>query len=375
MRIKKTALLGTSVLLSLATPCALPSNSLQNSIHWIDQKIHQASLHLTDIKKNRDDLQTNLQTIEERISSLTQEQSTLRQKLTLIHAQNQALEKNILQTQQTLESDQKELSALLVMEYRLGTQSNLQLALNNQSIQTKQRLTHYLTIINKKESELAKAIENKIQDLSVQQNNLRASETNYQHTLIAIQQTKKNLETEAQNRLVIMKNMNTSIASHAAQLESLMKQKQALTSAIAQANQDIPVTEQFNFTYNFKENMHWPTQGTITQAFGKSIEHSQLTTDGLVISAPMGQPVYAIANGVVVFSKWLQGYGLLMIINQGHGYMSLYGRNQQLFFHSGQIIKKGDLIASVGNTGGFNEPGLYFAIRYQGVPVNPKNYL
>ena len=375
MQLKKTFFLGASLSLAFTSHTAFCDNSIQKSIHWIDERIHQASAHLVDIKKNRDDLQTNLKDIEEHISQLTQEQYQTNQQLQLTRKQSQAIEKNISQTKQDLQADKNELAALVNMEYHLGKQSNLRLALENESIQTKQRLTSYLTIINKKESDLATSIQNTMQDLSAQEQSLALSEKNYQKTLTSIQNTKKMLEKSAEDRLDIMKHMDSTIASHSSQLDSLMKQKQDLTSAIAQANQDIPVTEQLSFPYTFKKNMHWPTQGRLIQTFGTSIDHSQLTTDGVVISAPMGQPVYAIADGVVVFSKWLQGYGLLMIINQGHGYMSLYGRNQQLFFHSGQIVKKGDLIATVGNTGGFNESGLYFAIRDHGNAVNPKNYL
>lgn len=332
-------------------------------------------MHLADIKKNRDDLQTNLKDIEEHISLLTQEQYQANQQVKLIDDQTQIIQKNIAKTQQALQVDQQELAALLTMEYHLGSESSLRLALSNQSIPTKQRLTSYLALINKKQSDLAQAIENTMQNLVDQKKKLEASHAQYQQALLTMAQTKSMLEKSVQNRLEVMRDINTSIATNAMQLQSFIKQKQDLTTAITQANQDIPVTEQLSFTYNFKKNMHWPTQGRIIQTFGESIDHSQLTTDGVVISAPMGQPVYAIADGVVVFSKWLAGYGLLMIINQGHGYMSLYGRNQQLLFHSGQIIKKGDLIATVGNTGGFNESGLYFAIRENGTPVNPKKYL
>ena len=133
--------------------------------------------------------------------------------------------------------------------------------------------------------------------------------------------------------------------------------------AIAQANQDIPVTTHLNFSYNFGKSMQWPTHGRVTERFGKRIDHSELTTDGIVIKAPVGQPVYAVANGVVVFSKWLPGYGLLMIINHGHGYMSLYGRNQQLLYHNGQVVKKGAIIATVGNTGALKR--LVYILRFE----------
>jgi septal ring factor EnvC (AmiA/AmiB activator) len=374
MKAKRTLLLGMSVLCLTASTTGFSENSIQKSIRWIDQKIHQATQHLNSIKKNKHSLQDNLKDIEEHMSRLVQEHINTLKKLHLTHKKNLQIKQTITQTQKTLKTYQTELADLIKMEYQAGKQSNLRLALENESIQTKQRLTSYLKILNKKQTDLAQAIQNKMKDLTIQKENLEASEKNYQTMLLNIKKTQHMLEKATAHRLSIMKHMNKTIASHTEQLQVLMKQKKDLTQAIDQANQDIPVTQNLSFHYNFHHSMHWPTHGKITQNFGTRIDHSQLTTDGIVITAPIGQPVYAVANGVVVFSKWLPGYGLMMIINHGHDYMTLYGRNQQLFYHNGQVIKKGDLIATVGNTGGFQNPGLYFAVRHNGIPVNPKSY-
>lgn len=373
MTLKRIWLLGMS--LALTTSSCYAENSFEKSLHWLDKKIHQATAHLSYITKHRNDLQANLKDIELHMSRLTKQRIDTKHQLMINHANMVKTKKAIVQTQATLKASQKELAALIQMEYRIGQQSNLRLALENESIQTKQRLTSYLNIINQKQSALAQTIKNKMQDLTMQQQDLQASEKNYQNMLQKIEKTEKMLQKATAHRLAIIQHMDQTIASHTTQLQSMMKQKKDLSSAIDQANHDIPVTQNLSFPYSFGRHMHWPTQGHLTQTFGTPIQHSQLTTDGVVITAPMGQPVYAIAGGVVVFSKWMPGYGLMMIVNHGHGYMSLYGRNQQLFYHNGQIIKKGAEIATVGNTGGFKNPGLYFAIRHNGIPVNPKRYI
>lgn len=86
----------------------------------------------------------------------------------------------------------------------------------------------------------------------------------------------------------------------------------------------------------------------------------------------MGQQVKAIYNGTVLFSDWLQGYGLVTIINHGKGYMSLYGHNQTLLKNVGDYVERGEPISLIGQSGGQSQPGLYFEIRHAGQALNPK---
>lgn len=115
----------------------------------------------------------------------------------------------------------------------------------------------------------------------------------------------------------------------------------------------------------------WPLQGRILHNFGTQIEQSELKWDGTVIAAHPGQPVHAVASGRIIFAKWLAGYGLLIIINHGSGYMTLYGRNQQLDVNTGDYVKPGEVIATAGKSGGFDHTSLYFSIRHNTTTLNP----
>lgn len=114
-----------------------------------------------------------------------------------------------------------------------------------------------------------------------------------------------------------------------------------------------------------------PVQGQVAQAYGSQRSGGQLEWKGLLIAAAEGEPVHAIHDGQVVFSDWLRGFGLLLILNHGEGYMSLYGHNQALYRQAGDLVGRDDVIAIVGGTGGQREPGLYFEIRNQGQPTDP----
>jgi septal ring factor EnvC (AmiA/AmiB activator) len=93
-----------------------------------------------------------------------------------------------------------------------------------------------------------------------------------------------------------------------------------------------------------------------------------------MISAPEGREVRAVHHGRVAFADWLRGFGLLMIVDHGDGYMTLYGHNQSLFKEVGDWVGADEAIALVGNSGGRERSGVYFGIRFKGRPVNPTKW-
>ncbi|WP_159016788.1 peptidoglycan DD-metalloendopeptidase family protein [Cognatiluteimonas profundi] len=118
----------------------------------------------------------------------------------------------------------------------------------------------------------------------------------------------------------------------------------------------------------------WPVSGTLLAGFGATLPDGG-TSHGVLIAAPAGTPVKAVADGRVVFADWMNGYGLIVIVDHGNGNMSLYAHNEALLRDVGATIKRGDAVASVGNSGGGSRPGLYFELRRNGQPVNPMGWL
>ncbi len=115
----------------------------------------------------------------------------------------------------------------------------------------------------------------------------------------------------------------------------------------------------------------WPVDGRLLARFGTPRGDARLKWDGVLIGAPAGTRVRAIHDGRVVFADWLRGAGMLLIVDHGGGYLSLYGHNQTLLKSAGELVKAGEAIATVGSTGGQDTPALYFAIRQQGQPSDP----
>lgn len=120
-----------------------------------------------------------------------------------------------------------------------------------------------------------------------------------------------------------------------------------------------------------KGSLHLPVAGELMNRFGAPREDGGVSWKGLFIRAAQGSAVKAIAAGQVVFAEWLRGFGNLIIVDHGEGYMSLYSNNESLYKQVGERVQPGDAIAAVGNSGGQTDTGLYFEMRHQSRPMNP----
>ena len=104
---------------------------------------------------------------------------------------------------------------------------------------------------------------------------------------------------------------------------------------------------------------------------------SAVAPDGsfTTVSAAAGSTVTAVADGTVVFSDWMTGYGMILIVDHGNGYMSLYAHNDALLRDAGARVRRGEAVARVGNSGGQGVAALYFELRRNGQPVDPSSWL
>jgi murein DD-endopeptidase MepM/ murein hydrolase activator NlpD len=119
-----------------------------------------------------------------------------------------------------------------------------------------------------------------------------------------------------------------------------------------------------------KGSLRLPVRGTVSNRFGTARQEGS-TWKGLFIRAAAGGDVHAVAAGRVVFADWMRGFGNLLILDHGDGYLTIYGNNESLYKHVGETVKPGEVVAVIGNSGGNPESGLYFELRHQGQPLDP----
>ena len=136
---------------------------------------------------------------------------------------------------------------------------------------------------------------------------------------------------------------------------------------------DYPITSEEPFS-TLKGNLTWPIAGSLIYDFGQP-RAGGLKWNGVVLSAPRGQEVRVIYHGRVVFADWLAGMGLLVIVDHGDNYMTLYGYNETTLKSAGDWVAPGDVIATVGDSGGQQQTGLYFEVRQGAKPMNPRTWV
>lgn len=201
-------------------------------------------------------------------------------------------------------------------------------------------------------------------------------------------QKRKAQKQEAKNRLIIAKKerkqvlgaLRREIRKQGKALETLQEDEaslQSLISSINEALSDIPSELDSGKPFaQLKGNLRWPVRGTLESKFGQIREGTQgkLRWNGVQINTRPGNPVYAVARGRVAFADWMRGFGLLLIIDHGDGYMTLYGHNESLYVAAGDWVGRGDIISTVGDSGGSRHSGLYFEIRHNSKPVNPSRW-
>jgi septal ring factor EnvC (AmiA/AmiB activator) len=147
------------------------------------------------------------------------------------------------------------------------------------------------------------------------------------------------------------------------------------TNQIIANNNALPSDEFAGANFaTLKGKLRLPVRGDITNRFGASREDSGVSWKGLFIKANEGAEVKSVASGRVVFADWLRGFGNLVIVDHGDGYMSLYGNNQAILKQAGEVVRSGDAIASVGNSGGNEANGVYYELRLQSRPFDPLSW-
>ena len=118
----------------------------------------------------------------------------------------------------------------------------------------------------------------------------------------------------------------------------------------------------------------WPLSGSLIAGYGAKLPDGR-SSQGLLIGANAGTPVRAVADGSVVYAEWMSGFGLILIVDHGNGYMSLYAHNDAVLRDAGDAVRRGDQVSTVGTSGGHGRPALYFELRRNGDPVNPDVWL
>ena len=379
-------------------------------LNKVREQIQQKQQEISSQKKDLDQLHHQLQQDEAAVTTLAKRLQGSQRKLKATRKQLEALAAQGRELTAQLKRQERLLAEQLDHAYRMGNSDYLKLLLNQQDPvavgraldyygyfnqarldaiaaikETQQRLAQNRRQTTQTSEKLSSLVKEQQQDqTSLQQkqlqrestvNEIKKSLVDDQQQLAKLRAAEQRMQRkieEARKRLIAERKRKKAEAVARARAKA---REQGRSEAAAEA-QASAVIAQGDHKGLGKERGHlpWPLQGPQVRRFGEH-RSGEVTWKGILIGGSEGAPVSAIADGDVVFADWLEGFGNVLVIDHGSGYLSLYGNNSALLKTSGDTVRRGESVAGVGNSGGQPQTGLYFEIRWQGKPVNPTSWL
>lgn len=365
------------VILSLSVFTGMAIADDRPDMNALNQNIASVQKDLQQSKQQRSALQNALAQTETSENHLNRSLQKVQQQLTSQQTQLKQLQAQSIPLQQARDRNREALKQQIKSAYVLSQQPQLKLLLSGNGVENTHRTLTYFHYLTEAQAATIKQLEQSINDY--QQNQRAIQKQTTQLNALKTQQieNQENLQKAQAQRLSLIQSIDQQIKTKHARLGQLLTNKAQLQQTLESLNsapfEPAQVFSNKPFA-SLRGRLPWPAMGRVIRQFGTPIEESELKWDGVLISAPQGNPVRAAASGRVIFAKWMAGYGLLLIINHGNGYMTLYGRNQTITKHVGDDVKAGDVIATVGNSGGFPDPALYFSIRHNAQALNPSHW-
>lgn len=281
--------------------------------------------------------------------------------------------------QTALQSELEIWADMIRTAHLIGRADRVRLFLNQEDMTRASRALAYHAYLNREQARRVSTIQSRISRLMHLATNAGHEATRLAHLAESQQQAYQRLEQARLERATILARLEDSIASQSLDLKSLERDAESLRRLVEHLRQRAQIAAELDITresfQDRKGQIAWPLlTGEVVAAFGSQTENSELNLDGVLLAAREGEEVRAVHDGRVVHADWLRGFGLLLVIDHGEGYMSIYGHNQALLKEPGEWVATGEVIALSGNSGGHDEPVLYFAIRHQGTPQDPSGW-
>ena len=280
----------------------------------------------------------------------------------------------ISEHEKALDTERAYLAQQVRAAYITGRSDYLKLLLNQEDPAKVGRVLAYYDYYNRERINTIKSINEKVDLINELRTNI-VSETKLLEELKKRQLAKREeLNVWRESRSKILAQLKEEINSKGQELKSLEEHEHKLTALINKLDKRSDTISFFEDVPPFdtlKGKLQWPAEGKLLNNFGSSRKGNSLKWQGVTIGAKAGQEVQAVHTGKVIFADWFRNLGLLIIIDHGGGYMTLYGYNQSLLKKTGDWVLAGEPIALVGDSGGQTRPGVYFEIRHRGKPLNP----
>ncbi|WP_297790923.1 peptidoglycan DD-metalloendopeptidase family protein [uncultured Marinobacter sp.] len=370
-------LLAAALILS-ALPVLANQDVTPGQIEELKEQIADIDQWLAKAEKDRSSLEQQLTGIEQDISRLTRERRELRQQAEEQQQRLAQLQQEERDLNRTLASQRESLKKQIRAAWMEGDAPAVKVLLNEiDPDRIARTMTYYeylsrdtvqrLEVFNanlrqlretQREAEATRARLGKLEaDVAKRQEKLTNNKAQRKQTLAALD-----------NEISERKDERKELEADRARLEKLLRE-------VEKAIVDIPTPNESAPFKSLRNKLPWPARGRVFSGFGAPYADGKLRRNGLLMNTSEDADIKAVHYGRVVFANWLRGFGLMTIVDHGDGYMTLYGHSSSLYTSPGDWVKPGEAIAAAGRTGGTEDPALYFEIRRNGKPVNPRSWL
>ncbi|OUR87918.1 peptidase M23 [Cycloclasticus sp. 44_32_T64] len=367
-----------SILMLLLLLCSTPlvasaESEKKQQLALLRARVQSVEKSIASTQQSKTKEEQALKQLDKKLSESSKKLRFLKAKLVNANKKIKELQAEQGALKQGIKEQKSLLAEQLKSAYLMGKQQRVKMLLNQQQPDRMSRVMQYYDYFNQARMDNVKVLETDIQQLLSVEEQLMSKRREFASFVAAKKAENKTLVVAKKQRKSILAQLSKKIKSSAEELAELKENEKRLTNLLASIRQaiiDIPVLAQKNKPFkSLKGKLSWPIKGHLRKRFGSARKSGRY--DGVVINASEGTGIRSISHGRVVYADWLRGYGLLIIVDHGSNYMSLYAFNEGLYKEVGDWVETGETIAAVGVSGGQQKAGLYFSIRKNGKPVNP----
>ncbi len=349
-----------------------------------ERELENVREKISDLKKSmdsraadRDRITGDLQRAEVQISEKRVRLKEIERQKQFSERKKAEVEDRLRAREADLEEESGQLAAQVRAAYTSGSQERIKLLLNQQDPASTGRMMVYYQFLSDYRGDNIEKVEGIIDELA----ELHRKATDEENRLSGLARARYaelvELNKGQEKRQALLVALKSKMAQEGSEIERLAAEEKDLARLIAELTSilsDYPIRSEEPFS-QLKGQLTWPVAGRLLHDFGQPRASGRLKWNGVVLAAPRGREVRAVYHGRVVFADWLAGMGLLVILDHGEGFMTLYGYNETILKSGGEWVAPGDVIATVGDSGGQQQASLYFEIRQGTRPINPRTWV
>ncbi|GBE07959.1 murein hydrolase activator EnvC precursor [bacterium BMS3Abin11] len=339
--------------------------ALQEVMQERQSKLQKEDAVLKDVDIRISDINSNLRDLDGRKQSLHTELSDLQTKKT--------------ETVTSLQAEQQILAQQLRSAYVSGHEGYIKLIMNQQDPAVVSRMLVYYRYLTESRVRTINRINQHLDLLKTLESGIRTRSIELKNLINLQRERRRSLKLAYLDQKKAVQALRNELAGNLQQIERMQNDEQELLHLIEKLREIIDeLLDEERTGTSFQELrglLKLPVEADIVVRFGTRRQIGNMRWKGIILAGELGSDIHAVYQGRVVYADWMRGFGLLLIIDHGDSYLSLYGYNESILVEEGDWVATGQTVASMGKSGGSSKPGLYFGIRYKGRPQNPLRWV